>query len=89
MYIYNFSDEQLRTHLIEAILEYLEGNRTLQSIVDLGIATYNRKSSKDSKFEEVVSRLNTIGHEIADGKSFSRESIKETFTTMLEKLTSD
>lgn len=85
----NFSDEQLRTQLIEAILEYLEGNRTLRSVLVLGLITYNGMSSKNSKLAEVVSQLNTIGNKIADNKSISGESIKETFTNMLEKLISD
>ncbi len=89
MNIYNFSDEQLRTQLIEAILEYLEGNSTLRSVLALGITAYNRKSSKNTKFSEVVSQLNAMSSEIADSKSFSSESIKKIFTTMLEKLTSD
>lgn len=84
------SDEKLKTQIIEAILEYFEGNRTLRSILALGITVYNRKKfSTDSKVTEVVSQLNTMGNEMVDGKSFSNENIKETFTSMLEKLISE
>lgn len=89
MSLYNFSDEQFRTQLIEAILEYLEGNSALQYVLALGLTAYNKGSSNDSKLAEVVSQFKTMGDEMADGKSFSGESIKETFTTMLEKLIGD
>lgn len=85
---YNLFEEQLRMQLMETILEYLEGNETQKSVIGLGLAADSRKISKDSSLFEVVSRLNTIGHETADGKNFSEESIKQTFTTMLEKLIS-
>lgn len=90
MRTYNFlPDEQLRTQLIEAILEYLEGNETLRSVLALGLNAYSKIASKDSRFAEIVSQLNDMNNEIAEGKSFSKENIKEIFTTMLEKLIRD
>ncbi|MBU3979448.1 hypothetical protein KKE68_07185 [Patescibacteria group bacterium] len=86
---YNFYEEQLRRQLIEAILQYFEGNTTLQSVIDLGFTAYNKKISKDSDLAEVVSQLNAMGYEIVDGKNFPGESINKIFTTMLEKLISD
>lgn len=86
----NFSDKQFRAKIIEAILEYFEGNRTFRSVLALGITIYHIKSPlMNSKFAEVISQLNTMGDEVAGGKSFSGEGVKETFTTMLEKLTRD
>lgn len=83
-------DEQLRTELMEAILEYLEGNRRFRSVLDVGI-TVNSKhiSPHNPNLAAVASELDTIGNELANGKNYSREYIKETFTTMLEKLTKD
>lgn len=83
----NSSDELFRTELIEAILEYFEGDRTLRSVLDIGITAYHMKNPlRNSKLAEVVSILNTMGNEVADGKNISSGVIKETFTTMLEKL---
>jgi hypothetical protein len=89
MNIYDISEENLKIQLIEAILEYFEGNKTLPSVLDLGLTAYNKRFSTDSKLAEVASQFKAMGDEIAGGKSFSGESIKETFTTMLEKLTGD
>lgn len=83
-------DEKLRTQLIEAILEYLEGENTLQSVFTLGTTATNRnKFPIHTKVTEVASQLDAMGDEAANGKSFSREYIKDVFTTMLEKLISD
>lgn len=82
-------DENLRTQLIEAILGYFEGRRTLPSVMELGVTAYKSEMSLTRfKLAEVVSQLNSIKNEIDNGKSYSYENLKEIFTTMLEKLIS-
>lgn len=84
------TDEKLRTELMEAILEYFEGGKTMRSVLSLGITMNNSKTPpKNPKIAEVVSQLNSIGNELSNGKSFSYEYIKETFTSILEKLIRD
>ncbi|MGH7204533.1 MAG: hypothetical protein ACREHC_08910 [Candidatus Levyibacteriota bacterium] len=86
----NDRDEQLRTELMEKILEYIEGMRTFRSILVIGITAHNRKiSPNNSNLAWVVSQLNLMGNKVGKGKNFSREEIKDIFTIMLEKLTRD
>ena len=86
----NEKDEQLRTDLMEAILAYFEGLRTFRSVLTLGITANGwSRPVRNQNIAEVVSQLNSMGNEIGNGKSFSREDIKDIFTTMLEKLTKD
>ena len=85
----NEQDEQLRTELMEGMLEYLEGNKTYRSILTMGITAYNKRKQQIPEVAEVVAQLNTMGNQVADGKNYSREYIKEIFTTLLEKLTKD
>lgn len=82
-------DELLRTELMESILSYLEGSRPLRSVLVLGITAHSRRPSKNQNIADVVSQLNYIGNQIANGNTFSKEYIKESFTTFLEKLTKD
>ena len=82
----NEQDEQLRTELMEGMLEYIEGNKSFRSILAIGITTYNKSEPNISTVADVVSQLNTMGNHVAEGKNYSREYIRETFTTMLEKL---
>ena len=79
-------DEQLRTELMEGMLEYIEGNKTFRSILTLGITAHSKRTPNIPEVAEVVTELNAIGNQVAHGKNYSREYIKETFTTMLEKL---
>ena len=86
----NDRDEQLRTELMEGILEYLEGLRTFRSILVIGITAHSRSISPNNpNLAWVVSQLSSMGNQIGKGKSISKDEIKETFTTMLEKLTRD
>lgn len=81
-------DEQLRTELMEAILEYLEGMRSLRSVLQVGITVNSKRISPNNpNLAAVASQINAMGNEVANDKKFSREYIKETFTSMLEKLT--
>lgn len=84
--IMNEQDEQLRTELMEGMLEYLEGNKTFRSILTIGITAHNKRIPTIPEVAEVVSQLNALGNQVSQGKSYSREYIKDTFTTMLEKL---
>ena len=86
----NEREEKLHTQVMEALLDYLEGQRTLRSVVALGITEHNRNwSPRNENLAQTLSQLNFIGNQIAHGenKKYSREYIKETFTTMLEELT--
>ncbi len=85
----NEQDEQLRTAIMEAILEYIEGVRTFRSVLTLGINAYNLKSPKDPTLMAIVHQINTMAKNVSNGKDYSRESIKEIFTTILELLTKD
>lgn len=85
----NDREEQLKTAIMEAMLDYIEDNKTFRSVLTLGITAYHQRPPKDTNIAEVVSQLNTMGNHIANGNSYSREGIKEIFTTMLEKLTKD
>jgi hypothetical protein len=82
-------EEQLRTKLLEAILNYLDGDKTFRSVLTLGITAYNQRQPKNPAIAEVLSQLNAMGNHIAIGNNYSREDIKEIFTTMLEKLIGD
>jgi predicted house-cleaning noncanonical NTP pyrophosphatase (MazG superfamily) len=83
-------DEQLRAKLLESILEYIEGMRTFRSILTFGITAHSKSiSPRNPNLMEVVSQLNSMGQQVVAGRNFSKEEIKETFTTMLEKLTKD
>lgn len=87
MTISNDKENQLKTELMEAMLEYIDGKRTVRSVVVIGITEYNRKGPvKDQNLAEVISQLNSMGNEIVSNQKFSRENIIEIFTTMLEKL---
>lgn len=86
----NDRDEQLRTELMEGILEYIEGMRTFRSVLVIGITAHNRSISPNNpNLTWVVSQLNSMGNQVGNGKNFSREEINEIFTTMLEKLPRD
>lgn len=79
-----------RDELLEAILEYIEGVRTFRSILAVGITAHSRSISPNNpNLATVVSQLNSMGNQVEKGKIFSREEIKDIFTTMLEKLTKD
>lgn len=79
-------DERLRTELMESMMEYLEGNRTLRAVLAIGITAYNRDMPKMPALAATVVQLNIMGNQVSEGKNYSREYIKETFTTLLEKL---
>lgn len=83
----NEQDEQLRTELMEGLLEYLEGNTTFSSILTIGIIAQNKRKPTIPEVAEVVLQLSTLGNQVSHGKNYSREYLKEIFTTMLEKLT--
>ncbi len=83
-------EEELKTRLMETILEYMEGRRTFRSVLAFGITAYSRsKPSKNPDIAEIVLQLNAMGNQIADGKIFSKEDVKEIFTNMLESLIKD
>jgi predicted metal-dependent TIM-barrel fold hydrolase len=87
----NMSDK-IQTEIMEAMLEYLEGKRSLRSVIVVGINGYHKmpKTEKEVLYE-VLSELNIMGNQIAndEDKKYSREEVNEIFTTMLEKLTKD
>lgn len=84
----NQYEDTLRIELLEAILAYFEGVKTYRSILTLGITAHSRsRQLRDQNITTVVSQLNTMGNQLAEGRKLSREEIKETFTTMLETLT--
>ena len=81
------NEEDLRVQLIEALLAYLEGRRTFRSVIVLGINAYNlHEPYQDHYITEIVNELNDMGSQLADGKDYSKEEIKETLTTFLEHL---
>ncbi len=82
----NPSDESIRTELIEAILDYIEGRKNLKYVLAIGITAHS-KAVKNPNIAQVASELNQMGNQTANGIKFSTETIRETFTTMLEKLT--
>ena len=79
-------DELLRTALMEGILEYFEGKTTFQSLLTVGTTAYNESQPNIASVAEVVFQLSSMGDQIAEGKNYSHEYIRETFTSMLEKL---
>ena len=80
-------EEALRVKLVEAILDYIEGRKTFRSVLILGINSYNlQQPFEDQYITETVKELNDMGNQLANGKNFSKEEIKETFTTFLEHL---
>ncbi len=85
----NKQNEQLRTALMEAILEYIEGYRTFRSVLTLGVNAHNLRPPNNPTLAAVIYQLNSIANNISNGKAYSRENIKEIFTTMLEILTKD
>ena len=85
----NEQEEKVRTVLIEEILEYLEGNKTFRSVLTIGITAHNSRKLTIPEVSDVVTQLNEMGNQISGGKNYSREYIQETFTTMLEKLTTE
>jgi hypothetical protein len=81
------NEEDLRVQLIEALLGYLEGRRTFRSVLILGINSYNLHHPFEIVgVTQTVKELNEMGNQLADGKEYSKEEIKETFTTFLEHL---
>ena len=83
----NLTEEDLRVQLIEALLAYLEGRRTFRSVLILGVNFYNFYQPFEIEFvAETIKELNNMGNQLANGKKFSKEEIKETFTTFLEHL---
>ncbi len=81
------NEEDLRVELIEALLDYLEGRRTFRSVLILGINSYNLHQPFENEcVTQTVKELNEMGNQLADGKEYSKEEIKETFTTFLEHL---
>ena len=81
------NEEDLRVQLIEALLDYLEGRRTFRSVIVFGINIYNlHEPYQDQHITEIVNELNDMGSQLANGKNFFKEEIKETFTTFLEHL---
>ena len=82
-------ENELRGELVEALLDYLEGRRTFRSVLILGINAHNfYQPFQNEHVAKTVSELNSFGSQVADGKNFSKEEIKETFTTLLEHLVS-
>ncbi|HZE87102.1 MAG TPA: hypothetical protein VE090_02735 [Methylomirabilota bacterium] len=83
----NDNEENLRVQLIEALLDYIEGRRTFRSVIVFGINAYNlHEPYKDQYITKIVNELNDMGNQLANGKNFFKEEIKETFTTFLENL---
>lgn len=86
----NESEDNLRTEILEAILEYLEyleDKRTFRSVLTLGITANSKiRALKNPNLASVVSQLNSLGNQIANGHNFSKVERKDMFTTMLEKL---
>jgi hypothetical protein len=83
-------EEELRAELIGAMLHYLEGRKTYRSVLELGITAHNKDFPlKNQNIAEVVSDLNSLGNEIANGVKYSNTEIVDKFTTMLQLLTRD
>lgn len=85
----NNKDNGLRAQLIEAMLEYIDGKGTLQSVLALGNSFQDKSHEKKTATEEVISQLHHMDKCINGGKDYSYIEIRETFTTMLQKLTSE
>ncbi len=83
----NDREQQLKTRLLESILEYIEGKRTFSSVTMIGITEQSKnKIIKDKHLAEVIEELNSMANDSINGKNFSREEANQIFTTMLEKL---
>ncbi len=81
------NEEDLRVQLIEALLDYIEGRRTFRSVIVFAINAYNlHEPYQDQYITEIVNELNDMGSQLANGKKFSKEEVKDTFTTFLEHL---
>ncbi len=81
------NEEDLRVELIEALLAYLEGRRTFRSVIVFGINVYNlHEPYQDHHITEIVNELNDMGNQLANGKNFFKEEVKEIFTNFLEQL---
>ena len=83
------NEDDLRVELVVALLDYLEGRRTFRSVLILGINSHNLHQPFENEFvTQTVKELNDIGNQVANDKDYSKEEIKETFTTLLEHLVS-
>jgi hypothetical protein len=81
-------EEALRTELIEYMLEYIEGDKKLHEVLELGTTAAENIHSLPS-LSAVVLELHSMEKQVKGGERFSREHISEIFTNMLEILTKD
>jgi hypothetical protein len=80
-------EEKLRTALMEGMLEYIEGRKSYKHVLIIGVTAHNKRELHIPPIAEVVSELTLIESHVTDGKSYSKDELKEIFTAMLEKLT--
>lgn len=83
-------EDVIRIKILEAVLEYIEGAITFRSVLEIGVTAHSKcMYIKDNELASAVFQLDFMANQVADGNTYSREEIKEIFTTMLEKLTKD
>jgi hypothetical protein len=85
----NYTQEQIRTDLMMAILDYFEGLKPLEDVLSFGRVVYSKINTiGDSEIIKVANDLNSLGVKITNKhEQLSKEFIREEFTTMLETLT--
>ena len=76
----NDQEKQLRSELVEAILEYIEEKRTFDSVTMFGITEQSKDRVLQSKhLAEVISSLTSMSNASIQGKKFSREETIQIF----------
>ena len=83
-------ENKLSTDIMEAILAYIEGEKSFRSVLSLGITAHSKSHRLTNEtLKDVIAQLSEMGNQMGNGKKFSKEQIRLKFTTFLEELTKD